>query len=685
MNSFLTRWQGGAATNDDPIAQTFRINREMAPDSDGCYLTGVDLYFASKAVKAGCTVDIRSVENGYPTRTILPYSSKHLLAKEIFTSTDASVPTRVIFPGPVFVKVGEQYALTIKPDGNLPDLKVWIAINGRTDVLYNSVLTQNWGDGAFFTSASNAWLPKLDRDLKFRVYRAVYDVNKVGEITMTNDDLEFLTIAVTTGAFAPNEEVYKVPGSFNTGTITLTAGSSNVTGSGTLFNTNYAAGDTIVVRNSSNTAQADVVTIKQINSDTSMTIIGAAKIGFSTGQGAKTPTGIVKTFNPDNGELILSDSTAANTSHRFTSTDVIKGCSSGANGSITTVDNKKISYFQPHLYRTEVGGGKFNSSVKYTSVSNINTTTTRPVIFGLNNNIKDMEAAVYSKSNEANTTGIKKSLVITSSLTTTLGTSTPTFDTGTATLQVYENIISSNNAGERGDNTGYANSKYVSKIVTLASGLEAEDLQVYVSAYKPANTNIEVYCRVVNIADADKPSLRQWTKMEETDQQRSTFSTDKNGRDIREFAYTIPRSPTLDNTTKQAGTANTTGGNNIVYIASGSTYYSEGDVIIVGDGLRSDYALGRVNSSNSTSVTLYNNLEAGKDFTNAFHYKVAVDEKRSAFKYPLGSDSYKLVYFDSLGREYNNYNFFQVKVVLLANTTNLVPRISDIRAIALTG
>lgn len=685
MINYLNRWQGGAATNDDPIAQTFRINREMAPDADGCYLTGVDLFFESKSDTAGCTVDLRAVENGYPTRTVLPYSTKHLLSKEIFTSNNASVPTRVIFPGPVYVKVGEQYAVTVKPDGNLPDLKIWIAINGRTDVLYNSVLTQNWGDGAFFTSASNAWLPKLDRDLKFRVYRAVYDVNKTGFVTMTNSDMEFLTVATTTGSFTPNEEVYKVPASFNAGFITLTAGSSNVTGSGTSFATNYAAGDTIVVRNNANNNQADVITIKQIDSDTQMTIIGAAKIGIANGAGAKTPAAIVQSYNTNNGELILINSTAANTSHRFVATDVIKGCDSAANASITSVDNRIVSYFQPHLYRTEVGGSKFTSNVKYSSAASLGSTVTRPIIFGLNNNIKDTEAAVYSKSNEANSSGITKSLVITSKLTTTQATASPTFDTTTATIQIYENVISANNSGERGENTGYANSKYISKTVTLASGLEAEDLQVYVTAYKPPTTNIEVYCRVINIADADKPSLRQWTKMEETDQQRNTFSTEKNARDLREFAYVIPKSPTLDNTTKQPGTANTEAGNTIISIASANTYYSQGDIIIVGDGLRTDYALGRVESSNTTTVTLYNALETGKDFTNGFHYKVATDEKRSAFKYPLGSDSYKLVYFDSEGREYNNYNFFQVKVVLLANTTNLVPRISDVRAIALTG
>ena len=39
-------------------------------------------------------------------------------------------------------------------------------------------------------------------------------------------------------------------------------------------------------------------------------------------------------------------------------------------------------------------------------------------------------------------------------------------------------------------------------MVTLADGLDAEDIKVYVNAYKPANTDIKVYAKILNETDS---------------------------------------------------------------------------------------------------------------------------------------------------------------------------------------
>ena len=49
----LNKWYNKAKLNDDPIAQTFRILPEHAPDADGLYLTSVDLFFQAKDDKYG--------------------------------------------------------------------------------------------------------------------------------------------------------------------------------------------------------------------------------------------------------------------------------------------------------------------------------------------------------------------------------------------------------------------------------------------------------------------------------------------------------------------------------------------------------------------------------------------------------------------------------------------------------
>lgn len=678
----INKWYNKSAQADDPIAQTFRVLPEHCPDADGCFISAVDLFFESKSSIMGCTVDIRATDEGYPTRTVIPFSSVHLEPDQIRTSADASAATRVFMRGPVFLKAGQMYAISIKPDGNLPDLKAWVSINGRTDIRTSAISTDNWGDGAYFSSAASVWKPQLDRDLTFRLYRGKFDSTTTGTVTLTNRDLEFLTVLMDTGTLTPGEDCYKEPAAFDAGTVTTVVGNVTVTGVSTAFSTDYQSGESIVVQDSADANIADVITIKSIESATSMTILGGARVGIASGNSALTPTGRVQKYDANTGTLTIKDSTTANTSHRLAAADTIKGVTSAAIANVQSVDNRVISYYQPHLYRTEVSGSRVISRITYTKSDDLTTNAQRQIYFGLNNPITGFEAAVFSKSNEANTTGITKSLVITNSLISANPTVTPSLDSPVSCLQIYENKISANTTGEREFGQGYANSKYISKLVTLASGLEADDLNVYLTAYRPETTDIEVYAKFINIADADNPVQRQWTKLEIADGQDQLFSAGNRAGDLREFKFVLPASPTLESDNQQTGTANTTATSNVVPIASASTYYSAGDLIIVTEGLRSDYVLGRVSASNTTAVELYN--AADKTFSNGVHYLVNSDESRSAFKYPLGSESYRLTYFDSLGREYNNYNYFQIKVVLLADQSNLVPRVADMRAIALT-
>ena len=692
-----------SALSYDPIAQTFKVLPTMAPDADGMFLSSINLFFESKDPLLGCTVDIRACENGVPTRTVLPDSKVHLEPEHIATSSDASAPTRVIFPGAVYLKVGETYAIAVKPDGAYPTLQIWMAINGRQDVQYNTTINENWGDGAFFASASGAWLPKLDRDLKFDVFRSNFATSAVGNITQVNRDYEFLTLTGGAGVWQTNEEVYKVPSAFSNGTVTLVAGNSTVTGVGTAFDSSFAAGQTVVVRSSGNNAISDVVKIATIESATSMTIDGAPQIGISDGNVAFTPCGSVDEIEQA-GEIIrLKNSTAANTSHRFEAGDSIKGCLSGATATIDTVDNKVLSYFKPHFYKTTVGATFIESHLTYRKSTDIANTATKRIIYGADNSIRQFEAAIFSKSNEANTTGIQKSLSVVHTLKTTNPAVTPVFDArkGLSTFQNYTNIISANTLNEKSYQIGSANTKYTSRIVNLAPGMDADDLNVYLTGYKPGtpdgaagqaiSTDFQVYARIGAAADPDSPTKRQWTLLTETDTQKAVKSSVVSGRDFKELVYNLPQSPTCDSTTQISGTASTVASqSNVVCSSAGvASNFAAGDIVIVkqADGLREDYAMGRVASVSSATLILANPLEAGKDFTSGNIYKVAADEVRSAFRYPLGGSDggYRLVYFNSEGSEFNDLSSFQIKVVMLADQTNVVPRLADIRAIALSG
>ena len=678
----LNKWYNKAKLNDDPIAQTFRILPEHAPDADGLYLTSVDLFFQAKDDKYGINVDIREVQNGMPTRRVLEFSKAHLLAKHVKTHASGETPTRVIFPGPVFLKTGSQYALTVRPDGGSPNVRIWYAKQGEDEISSGAPIGTNWGDGVFFVSASDTWEPILDADLKFRMYKAVYNPQKTGEVNMVNADNEYFTISSVSGTYAIGEEVYKVPAANVSGNLAIVKGNTTVTGSGTNFTSSFAAGDSIVVVSNSDANVADVMTVKSIESATSMTVLGGARLGIAAGKAAVTPSGVVSKYNASSGELTLRHSTAVS-GKVFAASDVLKGTESAANSTVTSVDNKTVSYFQPQIYRTETSGTTITSTVKVTDKSTPGTTETKQIIFGMNNKNVKFDAAVYSKSNEITNNSGAKSLVISTKLNTNNPVVSPTLDTDISILQSYENNINNLNTNERKFGDGSASSKYVSKTVTLASGMEAEDLNVYLSGYRPANTDLEVYGMFTAPDDDDKLINKQWTKMSISPEQAELFSTDNNANDIKEFKYTVPSIPTIESSNRQPGTANTNTGNTSIFIPSAASYYSAGDLIIVTDGIEDNYVLGRVASANTTAVDV-DDIPDKAFPSGSLHYKVNTDEKQAAFKYPLADGSFKLRYFDASGREHENFKYFQIKVVFLAEQTNKVPRVSDVRAIALS-
>ena len=74
-----TRWV-------DPLAQSFEV-----PDVNGVYLTKCDIYFRTKdAADLPVTLQVRELELGLPTQTILPFGEVVLDPSEVVTSNDGS-------------------------------------------------------------------------------------------------------------------------------------------------------------------------------------------------------------------------------------------------------------------------------------------------------------------------------------------------------------------------------------------------------------------------------------------------------------------------------------------------------------------------------------------------------------------------------------------------------------------
>lgn len=679
----MSTWYKESKLSDNPIAQTFRILPEHCADADGLYLTSTDLFFQAKDAAAGATVQIKECQNGTPSKRVL--ASTHLLAKHIKVSSNGTIPTRCIFDIPPFLKSGKQYAISISPDGGSPNIKLWYLKTGENDIVTGAPITSSWGDGAMFISASDAWTPIVDSDLKFRLNKATFKPSVQGEILQVNEDLEFFTIQNVSGSIALNEEVYKVPSAFSAGTVTCTKGSSTVTGVSTTFTSAYSSGDSIVIRSSVDNDIADVVTVKSIESDTSLTIVGGARIGIASANAAKTPTGVVSKYDTVVGNKITLRESSASTGNLFANGDTIKCTESAASFDIASVDNSVVSHYQPHLYKTETTGTTLFSTIK--TVDNLSpaTTETKPLIYGVTNRNTSFNSAVLSKSNEIRDNAGAKSLVITTKMKTTNQNVTPTLDTkdGMSLIESYATQINDVDTNERLYGQGLTTSKYISKTITLASGMEAEDLNTYITGYRPAGTNLEAYAMFTSPGDDDKMIDRQWTKLKLSEGQKELFSASDTSNDFKEFKFAVPSIPTIEDTNRQSGVATCTQGSTTVSgSGANNNNYTAGDLMIITDGIPDNYVLGRVTSANSTAVVLTS--AADKAFTSALHYKVNADEKQAAFLYPQSDGSYKLRYFDSSGREYENFGLFQLKVLFRSDKQYKVPKIADIRAIALS-
>ena len=87
-------------------------------DETGAFLSSVDLYFANVDPSTKCTIEIRDVQLGTPTDTMIADHARVILEpSQINVSTDASIPTRVTFPSPLYLEPEREYAIVALAPG----------------------------------------------------------------------------------------------------------------------------------------------------------------------------------------------------------------------------------------------------------------------------------------------------------------------------------------------------------------------------------------------------------------------------------------------------------------------------------------------------------------------------------------------------------------------------------------
>lgn len=192
----------------DPLAQSFVVGGNIeAPDSsreglasddsNGAFLTAIDLFFAKKdSGNATVKVEIRTVELGTPTRVVIG-NSVTLRPSEVNTSSDASAATKVTFDEPIYLPPGREYAVVIISE-NSDQYEMWTAVMGEKTVNtkdlpdVNAVTySKQFAMGSLFKSQNGSiWTANQYQDLKFKLYKAQFIENQPGTAFFYNPTLD---------------------------------------------------------------------------------------------------------------------------------------------------------------------------------------------------------------------------------------------------------------------------------------------------------------------------------------------------------------------------------------------------------------------------------------------------------------------------------------------------------------
>lgn len=173
----------------DPLAQSFYVENRR-----GIFITSVDLYFLSKDENLPVTIQIRPMELGLPTKKVYPFSEVVVDPKDIQAFDDASVPTRITFPSPVYLKGQAFHALVILSQSQ--NYNVWVSRLGEVDVTTLSdlesrqiiVTKQPISGGLFKSQNASTWNESPFEDLKFTLYRANFTETQ-GNFSFYNPEL----------------------------------------------------------------------------------------------------------------------------------------------------------------------------------------------------------------------------------------------------------------------------------------------------------------------------------------------------------------------------------------------------------------------------------------------------------------------------------------------------------------
>ncbi|MBT9160432.1 MAG: hypothetical protein DDT26_01711 [Dehalococcoidia bacterium] len=468
------------------ITQTIKLG--LPQGVPGTWFSKIDLFFKKKSSTFGCRVFICAVENGTPNLdSIVENSEVVVSADSISVSTTGVAATTFTFPKLVYLERERRYGIVVAPLGAFPDFELWTAKVGETDLATNIRVSSNpLLEGTYLTRTNSlAWADSANEDIKFTLFRARFN-SPSGQIRMRNRRIDLIrpfaeTIALSPGigGIQEGDEVYAWD---------IDVGRPNPASYGRVLSYDGSLGLLRIVDSTANFTPNQIIAI--VRPTTPGSLIQAGQVG------------------------------------------VLR---------ISTIENVGYQSFVPRLGFNRQGGAvelTFRGARLTAGVPSLDPTTTR-----LNSDsefdFQDVRRILASATNERNSLANAYSVEMTATFTSDGSSFTsPFFTLDQANLVLLRQSIN-NDATDEHTTNGKALSKYVSRIVELAEGQDAEDLRVFLTAFQPPNTRVMVYAKLQNGEDETVFDEKAWTEMVQTGGV-NVFSDPANQRDYRELTYSLP-------------------------------------------------------------------------------------------------------------------------------------------------
>ena len=268
-------------------------------------------------------------------------------------------------------------------------------------------------------------------------------------------------------------------------------------------------------------------------------------------------------------------------------------------------------------------------------------------------------------------------------------------------------IINNDYADENTD-YGNADAKHITSKISFAADRFSEDLIVYLTAYRPLNTDIKVFARIHNSNDPEAFDDKDWSLLELDSENIYSSSADQN--DYIEMQFGFKDSP--NTVVTLAGTVNvdsisTTNvvGTGTLFQTNASANVQVNDLVKIYSPIFPDnYDICVVSAvANDTQFSIssaINNVGITGSGLLVDHLGRVGNTTLGKLGYPMQAfnninNSGVARYFNSSMTTFDSYDTVQIKIVLLSdmaqvsnNTANAIPttipRVDDIRVVGVT-